>query len=63
MNPYRTHRTTFRQVLHNGDDQVIVRQLIDFLMSDAQKADVVRLFNEDVDRYNKVIAEQAAQND
>jgi hypothetical protein len=59
-NRFRTHRNTFSGVLHNCDNQVIVRQLVEFLMTDAQKAEMIRLFNEDVDRYNRVVAEQEA---
>ena len=55
MSKLRQHKETFHQVLYNLDNQVIVRELVDTYMSDEAKAEVLRLFNEDVDRYNAVV--------
>ena len=55
MSKLRQHKENFQQVLYNLDDQVIVRRLVDTYMSDEAKAEVLRLFNEDVDRYNAVV--------
>ncbi len=54
----RQHKETFHQVLHNIDNQVIVRELVETYMSDEEKAEVLRLYNEDVDRYNAVVDRQ-----
>jgi len=54
----RKYRATFREVLHNCDDQVIVRALLEEILSTAQKQEIVRRFNQDVDRYNSVLERQ-----
>jgi uncharacterized protein with PIN domain len=51
----RRHKETFHQVLYNLDDQVIVRNLVEDLMPEEVKAEILRRFNLDVDRYNAVV--------
>lgn len=58
---FRAHKKTFRDVLHNGENQVIVRELVDQLMTPEQKVEMIRLFNADIDRYNAVVAQQRIQ--
>lgn len=52
-------RDTFLEVLHNLDDQVIVRHLLLEVMSPEQKEWVVDRFNEAADAYNARIREMA----
>ena len=55
MRAPRQHKETFHQVMYNIDNQVLVRELVETYMPDEAKAEVLRLFNADVDRYNAVL--------
>lgn len=54
----RQHKQTLHQVLHNLDNQVIVRELVEELTPSDVAAEIVRQFNADVDRYNAVLDQQ-----
>ncbi len=54
----RKHKDSFLEVLHNTDNQVLVRDLVEELMPDSIKQLIIERFNEDVTRYNRVLAEQ-----
>lgn len=41
-------RNTFAEVLHNCDDQVIVRKLLTDVLTDIQKCTVLARFNKEV---------------
>ena len=58
MPRYRNRQTTFHGVLHNIDDQVIVRELVEQVLTDKQKEAILRAFNADVDRYNGIVNRQ-----
>jgi hypothetical protein len=55
------HRSTFREVMENSDDQVTVRELIHELMPDDIKAEIVCRFNARVDERNAYIAQEVAR--
>lgn len=42
----------FHRVLWNSDDQVIVRELIEQLMPKSIQEEIVKRYNEHVERYN-----------
>ena len=52
------HRDTFIAVLHNADDQVAVRQILEDVLTPAQKEEVVRRFNLVIDQWNERAAEE-----
>lgn len=52
---FREHKESFRGVLYNFEDQVIVRRLLEDLVPANVKAAVVEAFNADVDRYNAIV--------
>jgi hypothetical protein len=54
----RQHKQSLRQVLHNLDNQVIVRELVEELTPHEVAVEIVRRFNLDVDRYNAVLERQ-----
>ena len=53
-------RESFREVLHNIDDQVIVRQLLVELVPDAIKAEVLNRFNQHAREWNERVNAQDA---
>jgi hypothetical protein len=50
------HQRTFDDVLHNMDDQVIVRELLIKMVPVATKQEIVEEFNAHADRYNARIS-------
>jgi hypothetical protein len=46
-------RDTFKQVLNNGDDQVIVRQLLLQLIPEKLQQEIIVQFNNHATKYNR----------
>ena len=46
------YRETFKEVLHNCDDQVAVRDILYMVLTKEQQQEVVDLFNKHVDNRN-----------
>lgn len=48
------HRKTFQEVLLNCDDQVAVRDILNMVLTEKQKWEVVTLFNIHADHRNEI---------
>lgn len=53
-------RWTFRAVLNNGDDQVIVRQLLEKYVCEHDRLNIIAGFNAEVAAYNRRVADLTA---
>lgn len=57
----RTHKATFEAVLYNGENQVLVRELVNQLMPADIKAEMVRRYNQNIDQINAIILRELVE--